>query len=719
MNRVRAWVWVALLAVGRVEVRAEETRLDDLASAPVVAEVELVRVVETTREERILQVRVLRQAGLVTLPPRLHFIVPDADWNTRRGPPPWYAMARSGKKVRLAVHVSRDGYPWSPGLGSDTPDWKDIETVYRIRARLATSSPGERRRQLEMLIVSKQFVERCAAVADLSFDRWNPPPEVVALVGRLQPERLPAAWTNRYSGKFYEAFVRSWQKRRTAELVEEVREPVSDHNLWQYYIAQTALVRKTAAGDDEAIAYWLGVVRGHKKPAEVCYLLLDALGEATRRRDVREMFITLFEKGGGNFGEDVKLLACILVGGKEGFDYAADCLTGKRQPPAAKEFTAEGLRWFFEILGDKLGNPDGAARSMELLSERNPMARAFAAHILGLVRHAPAAKRLNALFDDPHESPYVRLVAALALLRMEDRIALAFSRKVLAQKEPVVIRRCRIFRNESDSDHPIAAHAIGRLGDIHCPESVALLERALQSGRHDLAHYAGNALARHHSPEAMRALQKHYRTATREAETLGAITLLAAQNTPEGWAFVRRVAEEKGRLTWVLQAVRSDARRTAQVLDDYYRRVRARRSEEMLGEIGRLIADLDADRFRVREQATKRLAGLGLAALPELADTSIGPPREPSERARGLLARLRTPEEERLLVTGLLRCRERRLAPLLVDLLASTDPSVRVMAAEGLAALTGKPLDFDPLAGDDATYKAVQRWRRALASPGQ
>src|SRR5262249_37116807 len=153
--------------------------------------------------------------------------------------------------------------------------------------------------------------------------------------------------------------------------------------------------------------------------------------------------------------------------------------------------------------------------------------------------------------------------------------------------------------------------------------------------------------------------------------------------------------------------------------DAYYGGVRARRSEEMLGEIGRLIADLDADRFRVREQATKRLAGLGLAALPELAETSIGPPREPSERARGLLARLRTPEEERLLVTGLLRCRERRLAPPLVDPLASTDPGVRALAAEGRGALRGRPLDFGPLAGDDATYKAVQRWRRALASPGQ
>jgi len=181
---------------------------------------------------------------------------------------------------------------------------------------------------------------------------------------------------------------------------------------------------------------------------------------------------------------------------------------------------------------------------------------------------------------------------------------------------------------------------------------------------------------------------------------------------------VRRVAEEKGRLTWVLQAVARDAPRTAQVLDDYRRRVQAGRSKEMLDEIGRLIADLDADRFRVRERATQRMAAVGLAALPELADASIGPRREQAERARGLLARLRTPEEERLLVAGLLLCRERRLAPLLVDLLASTDPSVRVMAAEGLSALNGQPLDFDPLAGDDATYKGVQRWRRALASSG-
>jgi hypothetical protein len=67
---------------------------------------------------------------------------------------------------------------------------------------------------------------------------------------------------------------------------------------------------------------------------------------------------------------------------------------------------------------------------------------------------------------------------------------------------------------------------------------------------------------------------------------------------------------------------------------------------EALRRIGRLVADLDADDFGVREKASAELGRLGAAAEPALRKALEGTPSaEVRRRAEGLLAKLRGPAE--------------------------------------------------------------------------
>jgi hypothetical protein len=120
--------------------------------------------------------------------------------------------------------------------------------------------------------------------------------------------------------------------------------------------------------------------------------------------------------------------------------------------------------------------------------------------------------------------------------------------------------------------------------------------------------------------------------------------------------------------------------------------------------LNRLIADLDADDFTVREKASEELAGLGRLAEPALKEALRGQPSpEVARRVRQLLKGLEgkgtPPEKVRTLRA--LEALERMGTPLAREVLRTlagdgADPSLAQEAKASLQRLTRRPAPAFP-----------------------
>ncbi len=700
-----------------------DARLDQLVAGDAVAEVEILRreKVNTPRLSLLLQLRVVRQAGLVLLPQRIHLLIPEQDWKNRKMAPPWFVQGNTeiGAKRIVPVFRRTGELPWQlhEQIALEHTNWQSIERVYRRRKELQHCSDEKRVGRLIELFQSDAEADRCAAYTWFRFERENPSQEAIACCAALNFHDLPSEWNNLYQGRLYYAFVRAWETKSVGELKQIWNEPITDRTIWAHHTAETALGNKGARGEQAAIEFWLEEAQAWPRSRVSDHMLFHALGKHLSRPGILARFITNFEQCEPKDRKGVQWLALIAAGGEKGFDYVADCLTGIRNPQAARDFQREGLLWFWEYNNRELANSAAGPRAMKLLEQKRPQIRAFAAHQLGLIQHDAAAPLLLRHLLDQHETDQVRVSSALALLAMKDATVLRFAPSLLDSKQTLVFKRIKRFHNDAQSDYHMKGLVFQRLGKINTPEVTVLLRKYLKNSEYGDS-WTWNALACQRSVETTRFFTEQYVIGEKQNPQLArsAIQALLGQNSAEATRCLRRLAftadKEARQLIW--DHALTDERLTADLVDDYRDRLRLARKTVDVTMVEARIKELDSEDFSTRERAFKQLHCLGLAALPELRRTVDYGSMEQVSRCRRLLEQLPEGSLDSHLAQALLKYNNKRYLPLQRELLQSADPVVRVMALEGLQLLVQESINIDPLAPGAARWRELDRWKTQL-----
>ncbi len=133
--------------------------------------------------------------------------------------------------------------------------------------------------------------------------------------------------------------------------------------------------------------------------------------------------------------------------------------------------------------------------------------------------------------------------------------------------------------------------------------------------------------------------------------------------------------------------------------------------EQRRGEVLEALEKLDADDFRERQQATRRLESMGAAAVAILArlDRSTMPP-EQAARVDAIVARIKPPYE--------VDARELRSdRGFLLDCLLSPDEAVQKAALAQLRKVTGQEIQFRTGLDESSRIEAVYQLRERLLAP--
>jgi HEAT repeat protein len=692
---------------------------DAALTADVLAEVKLVAVVAATADaDGVAQLAVSRQAGFVTLPERIHLVLPRTTTVQplpgRIVPAGGRPLPEVGKSAVLAFHLGRGGLPWT----ADPPlrgaaDWPLAEAIFEARRRLADAAdPAARERLLAGMISGGKPAEFRVAMA--AERRGEPSAEVLAALAKVDPDALPKLGADGRAGPLLAA---GWKARPTAELIRLTAGSGGAAAI-AANAATEALVLKALAGDAEAVAHW--TARLESKNQNDRDNAARGLMAAGADPAVRAALIKRLESMDKNEYRDFELAAAIAGAGPEGLDYAVDCLSGKRPAP----MRANGWPRISPTTGTQLRSAD-PARLTALLDHGSAEVRAFAARALGTIGHAAAAGRLESLYADAKQDEQVRAAAGEAVLRLEVPAAIALAEKLLTTDAQATFSWAVKPRGTQRADlRFIALTALGRM--TGSPEAAALLGRLAEAGAATDGDEAPPRIASLGAPQTARMAAVHLAGNTTPAAEAALIALLGK---PAEWARQQAVRSLTGRRTpavraallaaartapeAVLPALAADPEALAAYAGEFAKSRSADRPAALVAAAVKLIAELDHAEFDVREKATADLAKLGPAVRPEVAAAAADRSPERSSRAKLVLAALDDPSRVRPGAVAMCLAPDAAFVPVLTDLLESTDAGLRAIAADALSRLAVPTNGYDPIGPEADRRAAVARIRAA------
>lgn len=133
--------------------------------------------------------------------------------------------------------------------------------------------------------------------------------------------------------------------------------------------------------------------------------------------------------------------------------------------------------------------------------------------------------------------------------------------------------------------------------------------------------------------------------------------------------------------------------------------------------IEKLIADLSDDNWKVRENATRELSGVGIEAVSLISKAAESKDIEVALRAQDILKAVRARTEcvgvdLNPAIDTLFAAREKELLPMLIKLLNHGKQNVRYAAGYGLRRITGQCFGYNSFDEPQKRAPAIQKWRQ-------